>query len=47
MNKRTARHAVASAPGWVSGHGLLDLPEHRFAELRGVAEDLLAQIEEA
>ncbi|MFE3457195.1 bis-aminopropyl spermidine synthase family protein [Nocardiopsis aegyptia] len=47
VNKRTARHAVASAPGWVSGHGLLDLPEHRFAELRGVAEDLLAQVGEA
>ncbi|WP_304454293.1 bis-aminopropyl spermidine synthase family protein [Nocardiopsis sp. YSL2] len=44
VNKRTARHAVASAPGWLAGHSLLDLPEHRFAELRGVAEDLLARI---
>ncbi|KOX07223.1 bis-aminopropyl spermidine synthase family protein [Nocardiopsis sp. NRRL B-16309] len=47
VNKRTARHAVASAPGWVAGHSLLDLPEHRFAELRGVAQGLLAEIGEA
>ncbi|WP_047871114.1 bis-aminopropyl spermidine synthase family protein [Nocardiopsis sp. RV163] len=44
VNKRTARHAVAAAPGWVSGHTLLDLPEHRFGELRGVAADLLERV---
>ncbi|WP_049578017.1 bis-aminopropyl spermidine synthase family protein [Nocardiopsis sp. SBT366] len=47
INKRTARHAVASAPEWVAGHALLDLPEHRFAELRGVASELLARVEES
>ncbi|PDP86250.1 putative methyltransferase [Glycomyces fuscus] len=45
VNKRTARHAVAAAPDWVSGHTLLDLPEHRFGELRGVAADLLERVE--
>ncbi|MFC9090227.1 bis-aminopropyl spermidine synthase family protein [Nocardiopsis dassonvillei] len=44
VNKRTARHAVAAAPEWVSGHTLLDLPEHRFGELRGVAADLLERV---
>ncbi|RKS09778.1 uncharacterized protein DUF43 [Nocardiopsis sp. Huas11] len=47
VNKRTARHAVASAPGWLAGHSLLDLPEHRFAQLRGVVEDLVAGLEDA
>jgi hypothetical protein len=47
VNKRTARHAVASAPGWLAGHSLLDLPGHRFAELRAVAGDLLAQVADA
>ncbi|WP_159942206.1 MULTISPECIES: bis-aminopropyl spermidine synthase family protein [unclassified Nocardiopsis] len=42
INKRTARQAVAAAPWWASGHTLLDLPEHRFGELREVAADLLA-----
>jgi DNA-binding transcriptional ArsR family regulator len=45
-NKRTARHAVASAPGWLSGHSLLDLPEHRFSELRVLASELVARVEE-
>ncbi|WDZ89323.1 bis-aminopropyl spermidine synthase family protein [Nocardiopsis sp. HUAS JQ3] len=45
VNKRTARHAVAAAPEWVSGHTLLDLPEHRFGELRGVAADLLERVQ--
>ena len=45
-NKRTARHAVASAPGWLSGHSLLDLPEHRFSELRVLASELVARLEE-
>lgn len=45
-NKRTARHAVASAPGWLSGHSLLDLPEHRFPELRVLASELVARVEE-
>ncbi|WP_017573548.1 bis-aminopropyl spermidine synthase family protein [Nocardiopsis halotolerans] len=45
VNKRTARHAVAAAPGWVPGHSLLDLPEHRFRELRRVAADLLTAVE--
>ncbi|WP_019610961.1 bis-aminopropyl spermidine synthase family protein [Nocardiopsis sp. CNS-639] len=44
VNKRTARHAVSAAPEWVSGHTLLDLPEHRFGELRGVAADLLERV---
>ena len=44
VNKRTARQAVSTAPRWLSGHTLLDLPEHRFAELRGVAAALLAQV---
>ncbi|MFD6952784.1 methyltransferase [Nocardiopsis sp. TSRI0078] len=43
VNKRTARHAVSAAPHWVCGHTLLDLPEHRFGELREVAADLLAR----
>ncbi|WP_150245785.1 bis-aminopropyl spermidine synthase family protein [Nocardiopsis quinghaiensis] len=43
VNKRTARHAVAAAPRWVCGHTLLDLPEHRFGELREVAADLLVR----
>ncbi|MFJ9552711.1 bis-aminopropyl spermidine synthase family protein [Nocardiopsis sp. NPDC101807] len=43
-NKRTARQAVSTAPWWLAGHTLLDLPEHRFAELRGVAAALLAQV---
>ncbi len=45
-NKRTARHAVASAPGWVVGHSLLDLPEHRFSELRVLASELVARVKE-
>ncbi|GAA1071362.1 bis-aminopropyl spermidine synthase family protein [Nocardiopsis metallicus] len=45
-NKRTARHAVASAPGWLNGHSLLDLPEHRFSELRVLASELVARVEE-
>jgi hypothetical protein len=45
VNKRTARQAVAAAPDWVSGHTLLDLPEHRFGELRRVAADLLERVE--
>ncbi|WP_017587242.1 bis-aminopropyl spermidine synthase family protein [Nocardiopsis ganjiahuensis] len=45
-NKRTARHAVASAPDWVAGHSLLDLPEHRFSELRVLASELVARVEE-
>lgn len=44
VNKRTARHAVAAAPDWVSGCTLLDLPEHRFGRLREVAADLLARV---
>lgn len=47
INKRTARHAVAAVPGWVAGHTLLDLPEHRFAELRAVASDLVSRVDEA
>ncbi|MEU3020336.1 bis-aminopropyl spermidine synthase family protein [Nocardiopsis sp. NPDC007018] len=43
-NKRTARLAVAEAPRWVAGHSLLDLPEHRFAELREVAAGLVARV---
>ncbi|MFL1376356.1 bis-aminopropyl spermidine synthase family protein [Nocardiopsis protaetiae] len=34
VNKRAARLAVAAAPGWVAGRTLLDLPGHRFAQLR-------------
>ncbi|MGW5875901.1 bis-aminopropyl spermidine synthase family protein [Nocardiopsis terrae] len=45
-NKRTARHAVASAPAWLAGHSLLDLPEHRFSELRALASELMARVEE-
>lgn len=43
-NKRTARQAVSTGPWWLAGHTLLDLPEHRFAELRGVAAELLDQV---
>lgn len=46
VNKRTARHAVASAPGWLAGHSLLDLPEHRFSGLRVLASELVARLEE-
>ncbi len=45
-NKRTARQAVASAPAWLPGHSLLDLPEHRFSELRVLASELVARVEE-
>lgn len=44
VNKRTARQAVAQAPWWLSGHTLLDLPEHRFGELREVAAALLSGV---
>ncbi|MBR8741518.1 bis-aminopropyl spermidine synthase family protein [Nocardiopsis sp. MG754419] len=46
INKRTARHAVASAPAWLPGHSLLDLPEHRFSALRALTSELLARAEE-
>ncbi|MEC3892119.1 MULTISPECIES: bis-aminopropyl spermidine synthase family protein [Nocardiopsis] len=46
-NKRTARQAVASAPAWLPGHSLLDLPEHRFSELRVLASELVARVEES
>lgn len=46
INKRTSRHAVAATPRWVSGHNLLDLPEHRFEELPHVAVDLLERVED-
>lgn len=44
VNKRTARHTVARAPGWVRGHTVVDLPEHRLRELRRVCADLLEQL---
>ena len=47
INKRTARKAVASAPAWLLGHSLLDLPEHRFSELRVLATELCAQAQES
>ncbi|MBB6121386.1 bis-aminopropyl spermidine synthase family protein [Nocardiopsis algeriensis] len=40
VNKRTARLAAAGAPEWVGGQRLLDLPGHRFGQLREVAADL-------
>ena len=46
VNKRTARQAVASAPAWLPGHTLLDLPQHRFWDLRVVSSELLARVEE-
>ncbi|MGW9557635.1 bis-aminopropyl spermidine synthase family protein [Nocardiopsis sp. NPDC055551] len=46
VNKRTARQAVASAPAWLPGHTLLDLPEHRFSDLRVLSSELLARVEE-
>ena len=46
INKRTARQAVASAPTWLPGHSLLDLPEHRFSELRVLASELLTHVKE-
>ncbi|MFV2197883.1 bis-aminopropyl spermidine synthase family protein [Nocardiopsis sp. LOL_012] len=45
INKRSSRHAVASAPPWLSGHTLLDLPGHRLAALPGVAEELVLRLE--
>lgn len=42
INKRTARHAVAGVASWVPEHTLLDLPEHRFGELRAVVQGLVA-----
>ncbi|MBE2997296.1 bis-aminopropyl spermidine synthase family protein [Nocardiopsis sp. HNM0947] len=44
VNKRTARHTVARAPGWVRGHTVVDLPEQRLRELREVCADLWAQL---
>ena len=46
VNKRTARHGVARAPGWVRGHTVVDLPEHRLRDLPQVCAALLAQVEE-
>lgn len=46
INKRTSRHAVAATPRWLSGHNLLDLPGHRFAELPRVTADLLERVED-
>ncbi|MBX9391252.1 bis-aminopropyl spermidine synthase family protein [Streptomonospora halotolerans] len=42
LNKRAARLAVARAAPWLRGHTPLDLPEHRFADLRAAAQDLAA-----
>ncbi|MDA0567404.1 bis-aminopropyl spermidine synthase family protein [Streptomonospora sp. S1-112] len=44
VNKRTARLAVAEAAPWLRGHTPLDLPEHRFADLRAAAERLAAPL---
>ncbi|CAL9399096.1 N(4)-bis(aminopropyl)spermidine synthase [Nocardiopsis dassonvillei] len=44
VNKRTARLAVSEAPAWVAGHTLLDLPGHRFAELREAAAAVWAAL---
>ncbi|WP_017575502.1 bis-aminopropyl spermidine synthase family protein [Nocardiopsis kunsanensis] len=46
VNKRTARHGVARAPGWVRGHTVVDLPEHRLRELPQVCAGLLAEVGE-
>ncbi|GAA1777818.1 bis-aminopropyl spermidine synthase family protein [Streptomonospora arabica] len=43
VNKRTARHAVAEAAPWLSGHTLLDLPAHRMPLLRAAAAELAAR----
>ncbi|GAB3461371.1 bis-aminopropyl spermidine synthase family protein [Streptomonospora sediminis] len=43
VNKRTARHAVAAAAPWLSGHTLLDLPAHRMPQLRAAAAELAEQ----
>lgn len=44
VNKRTARHTVATTPRWVAGHSMLDVPEHRFSELRAVIVDLVVRV---
>lgn len=46
VNKRTARHGVARAPGWVRGHTVVDLPEHRLRDLPRLCAALLAQVDE-
>lgn len=46
VNKRTARHGVARAPGWVRGHTVVDLPEHRLQDLPQVCAALLARVDE-
>ncbi|GAA4905611.1 bis-aminopropyl spermidine synthase family protein [Streptomonospora salina] len=43
VNKRTARQEVAAAVPWLSGHTLLDLPEHRMPRLRAAVADLAAR----
>ncbi|WP_017557896.1 bis-aminopropyl spermidine synthase family protein [Nocardiopsis baichengensis] len=47
VNKRTARGLVARAAPWTAGHTLLDLPEHRFADLDQAAERITAELSEA
>lgn len=46
VNKRTARHGVARAPGWVRGHTVVDLPEHRLRDLPRACAALLAQVDQ-
>ncbi|GAA1099048.1 bis-aminopropyl spermidine synthase family protein [Nocardiopsis composta] len=42
VNKRTARSLVAEWAPWAPHHSLLDLPGHRFADLRAAAEGMTA-----
>ncbi len=44
LTKKEARSRVAAAAPWLSGHTLLDLPAHRFADLRAAAERLVTEL---
>ncbi|CAM3975817.1 bis-aminopropyl spermidine synthase family protein [Nocardiopsis rhodophaea] len=43
LNKKGARTRVAASAPWLPGHTLLDLPGHRFGELRAVTDRLVAE----
>ncbi|MBB6172367.1 hypothetical protein HNR23_002427 [Nocardiopsis mwathae] len=43
LNKKSARSRVAEAAPWLPGHTLLDLPAHRFGELRALTDRLAAE----
>ncbi|MBB4931030.1 hypothetical protein F4561_001850 [Lipingzhangella halophila] len=46
LTKKDARSRVAAAAPWLSGHTLLDLPAHRFADLSTATERLVADLAE-